>query len=409
MAELAIRGGEPVRSTPFPPRDGLYGDDDLEELRQALEQGTLFRVEGQKVRQLEAEFADRYGAKHAIACTSGTAALHLALMALRTEPGDEVIVAPVTDAGGLIPVVTQNALPVPADTAPRSLNLHADSVAERISERTRAIIPVHVAGVPVDMAPILELAEERGIAVIEDCAQAHQALHRSRYVGTHGQVGCFSLQQSKQLATGEGGMCVTDDDELAARMRICMDKGWIRGRTERAYPMVGQNYRMNELTAAVGLAQLRKLDDRVAVRSHVGGLVRQGIEGIRGLHTPEPRPGDRFTYWFFPVYVEDGTGGHSPEEFAAALAAEGIPASHGYIGQPMHLLFGPVRGHRAYGTSGCPWDCPLAGRAIRYSRDDCPSAEDALAHLVMIAMNEFYTDREAEDMVTALRKVAGAR
>lgn len=408
MSELAFHGGTPLRTAPFPGRAGLYGDDDLAELREVVAQGSLFRFDGRKVRELEEEFARLYGVKHAIACTSGTAAIHVAMMALDLEPGDEVIVAPVTDAGGLIPVVAQNAIPVPADTAPRGLGMAAEGVARRLSDRTRAIVPVHVAGVPVDLEPLLGVAAEHGVPVIEDCAQAHRAMYRGRFVGTMGRIGCFSLQQSKQLATGEGGVCITDDDDLADRLRLSMDKGWVRGPALRAYPVMGLNYRMNELTAAVALAQIRKLDERVAARVRVGDLIGRGLEGIQGVHPPSPGAGDQITYWFYGLYVEDGVGGLSPLEFASALAAEGIPASHGYVGRPMHLLYSPVQERRAYGPTGCPWTCPHAGREIRYTEGDCPNAEDALRHLVMVGMNEFYTEREAEDIVGAVRKVAGA-
>ncbi|MBP7561187.1 MAG: DegT/DnrJ/EryC1/StrS family aminotransferase [Armatimonadetes bacterium] len=406
MSELAIHGGRPLRETPFPGRGGLYGEDDLAELRQVIDQGSLFRFDGRKVREFEEEFARLYGVKHAIACTSGTAAIHVALMALELEPGDEVIVAPVTDAGGLIPVVAQNAIPLPADTAPRRLCMDAEGVAACLSDRTRAIVPVHVAGVPADLEPLLRLASASGVPLIEDCAQAHRAMYRGRYVGTMGRIGCFSLQQSKQLATGEGGVCVTDDDDLGERMRLCMDKGWVRGPALRAYPVMGLNYRMNELTAAVALAQLRKLDDRVAARVRIGDAIGRGLEGIPGVHAPVPAQGDRNTYWFYSLYVDDGVGGLSPVEFASALAAEGIPASHGYVGRPMHLLYSPVLERRAYGPTGCPWTCPHAGRDIQYTPGDCPNAEDALQHLIMIGMNEFYTEREADDIVGAVRKVA---
>lgn len=406
MSDLAIRGGKPLRESPFPGRGGLYGEEDLAELREVIEQGSLFRFDGRKVRQLEEEFARLYGVKHAIACTSGTAAIHVALMALDLEPGDEVVVAPVTDAGGLIPVVAQNAIPVPADTDPRSLNMGAAGAAARLSERTKAIVPVHVAGVPADLRPLLDLADERGIPIVEDCAQAHRAMYRGHYVGTMGRIGCFSLQQSKQLATGEGGMCITDDGALAERMRLAMDKGWARGPAERAYPVMGLNYRMNELTAAVALAQLRRLDDRIARRVETGQRITTGLSNVSGVHAPSAPPGDRTTYWFYGLYVEDGVGGFAATEFAQALAAEGVPASHGYVGRPMHLLYSPVQERRAYGASGCPWTCPRADRDVRYLPGDCPNAEDALRHLVVIALNEFYTARDADDIVAAVTKVA---
>jgi len=371
-----------------------------------LRSGRINYWTGNEGRQFEAEYAAHVGVDYAIAAANGTVTLDMALHALHIGAEDEVIVTPRSFIASASCVLLRGATPVFADVDRDSQNLTAETIAPVLTGRTKAIILVHLAGWPCEMDGILALAEDRGLAVIEDCAQAHRAMYRGRYVGTMGRIGCFSLQQSKQLATGEGGVCVTDDDDLGERMRLCMDKGWVRGPALRAYPVMGLNYRMNELTAAVALAQLRKLDDRVAARVRIGDAIGRGLEGIPGVHAPVPAQGDRNTYWFYSLYVDDGVGGLSPVEFASALAAEGIPASHGYVGRPMHLLYSPVLERRAYGPTGCPWTCPHAGRDIQYTPGDCPNAEDALQHLIMIGMNEFYTEREADDIVGAVRKVA---
>lgn len=408
MSTLAIHGGLPVRTAPFPGREAGFGDEELAQLTDVIRSGQLFRYGGTKVAELETRFAESYGVRHAVACTSGTAAIHIALGALCTEPGDEVIVAPVTDAGGIIPVVAQNAIPVPADTRPRDLRMSPEVLDYLITDRTRAVVPVHVAGYPVDLDPMIEVCEHRGVCLIEDVAQAHRTIYKGRLCGTMGRIGCFSMQQSKHMATGDGGICVTNDDDLAERMRLFADKGWSRSGGQRDYPMFGMNYRMNELTAAVALAQLGKVEGFVARRSELGDLLSSLIADIEGIHLMERRADDRTTYWLFPMYVEDGVGGHSPQRFAEALSAEGVPAGHGYIGRPMHLQFEPVRLRQVYGTSHCPWDCPHASRRVEYGDNDCPNAQDALSHLVHLNINEFFSENDIEDIAAAIRKVAGA-
>lgn len=240
--KLAILGGEPVRKKPLPSvsnssgRD--LGDEELRLLEEVIRSGRLFRFAGTKVKRFEEEFANYFGVKHAIASTSGTSAIHVALGAINLGPGDEVITAPISDIGTVIPILAQNAIPVFADVDPETYNIDPSDVKRKMTEATKAIIPIHLFGQPCDMDPIMEIAEKHDLYVAEDCAQAYLAEHKGRMVGTIGHLGCFSLQQSKHMTAGDGGITVTDDDQLAHRAELFADKGWdrsIKGPYPRKY------------------------------------------------------------------------------------------------------------------------------------------------------------------------------
>ncbi|MCX7597971.1 MAG: DegT/DnrJ/EryC1/StrS family aminotransferase, partial [Armatimonadetes bacterium] len=261
MQKLAKDGGTPVRDTttrPWPSisnaSDRMFGAEEMELLRKVIESGNLFRYGGTMVDTFEQEMAARYEVEHAIAVTSGTAAIHTAVAALDLEVGDEIITTTVTDAGTVIGILQCNCVPTFADVDRRTMNLRPDSVEAAISDRTRAIIVVHLFGQPAPMDEILDVARRHNLWVIEDCSQSHGATFDGRLVGTMGHLGAFSLQQSKQIATGDGGVVITNNDELAARARAFHDKYFERGGTLRGYAKLGINYRMNELTGAVALA-----------------------------------------------------------------------------------------------------------------------------------------------------------
>jgi dTDP-4-amino-4,6-dideoxygalactose transaminase len=223
----AIAGGKPAKTVPFD-RGQRYGDEELAELRDALGQNTLFYAHGKKVYALEAEFARLNGMKHGVACSSGTAAIHTAMMAAGISPGDEVITTPITDMGSVIPILMQGAIPVFADIDPATHNLSAVSVEGAISPRTRAVLAVHLAGTPCDMDALAWICADRDVLLIEDCAQAFGAVYRDRPVGTIGQLGCFSFNEFKHVSCGDGGLVLTDDPTLASRARLATD--WQRTR-----------------------------------------------------------------------------------------------------------------------------------------------------------------------------------
>lgn len=410
-SKLAIDGGNPVRTKPFPTvgdaSGRTFGEEEIALVTEVLRSGKLFRFGGKFVPRLEEEFAKLHAVKHAIACTSGTASIHIAVAAVNPDPGDEIITSPISDIGSVAPILFQNAIPVFADLEPDTYTLDPRSVEERITDRTRAILVVHLLGQPTDMDGIMQIARQRGLAVIEDCCQAYLAKHKGKLVGTIGDMGCFSLQQSKHMTTGDGGICITDDEDLGSRARLFADKGWPREGPVRDYLFLGLNYRMNELTGAVACAQLGKVEKCVSTRRALARRLTEQIRGVEGVNPPVVREGCEHSYWYYPITIDDQVVGMSPHEFVRALSAEGIPASAGYIGRPLYLS--PVlREKRTYGSSHCPYDCGR-GRDIEYKEGYCPEAEAILKRLILVGWNENYSEEDADDIAAALAKVAQAK
>src|SRR5688572_5167691 len=301
----AIAGGTPVRAAPFR-APNRYGDDELRELREALDQGTLFYAQGRKVKQLEVDFAAMTGAKFAVACGSGTAAIHAAMMAAGVSPGDEVIAPPITDMGSIVPILWQGGVPVFADVDPHTYNLAAREVEQRITGKTRAILAVHLAGNACDLRALRELAERHRLTLIEDCAQAHGARYAGRHVGTIGDFGCFSFNEFKHVSCGDGGIVVTDDEQAAHRLRLATDKGYDRTAspdTIRHTTFLANNYRMTELQAAVAVAQLRKLPSIVERRRRWCDALTEQILDVKGLDLPRVTEGGQPSWWFYLMRV----------------------------------------------------------------------------------------------------------
>ncbi|WP_199565221.1 DegT/DnrJ/EryC1/StrS family aminotransferase [Spongiactinospora rosea] len=259
------------------------GDEEVAAAERVIRSGMLNSVWGTGAREIEREMREMYGSRHAIACSSGTAALHLSVVAAAPDPGDEIITTPITDFGTVAPILAQNAVPVFADVDPADGNLDPAAVAALIGPRARAVMAVHLFGAPARMGELRALADEHGLTLIEDCAQAWPAESPDgALVGRTGQVGCFSLQQWKHITCGDGGLVITDDDGLARRMRLFSDKGWDRA-AGRPHANFGLNYRMTELSAAVARAQLAKLPGVVAARHRTAELPAAGAaRAVRG-------------------------------------------------------------------------------------------------------------------------------
>ncbi len=402
---LAIHGGAPYRDTesrPFPARTP-FGDEELRLVEKALRSQNLFRWGGELTPQFESRFAETYGAKHAVGSTSGTAALHVAVGAVNPEPGDEIITSAITDLGTIIPILYQNAVPVFADTDPETLTVDPDDVERLITPRTRAIIAIHLFGNACRMEALTEISRRKGIPLIEDCCQAHLTRYRGRLLGTFGDLGCFSFQQSKHMTTGDGGMTITDDDNLGSHMRMFADKYYDRERTgSRMYGPLGMNCRITELHSAVGLAQLEKVGQVVESRNRLGDRLTRGIEGLDGILPAPVTPGARHSYWTYPMRV----AGFSNEAFARALNAEGIGASAGYIGDPIFQCSAALAEHRTYGNSRFPFYSAYTDRNFEHADELCPRTREVLGQLVVLSFNERYTEEDIDDVAGAVRKVA---
>ena len=289
MTELAIDGGKPYRSEPFP-RRVLYGDEEVRMAEAAIRSQDLFQWSGHYVRDFETKIADFYGVGHAATSTSGTSAIHIAVGTIDPNPGDEIITAPITDLGSVTPILQQTAVPIFADIDPATFTMDPADIERKITDRTKAILVVHLFGNACDMDAVMDIAGRHGLPVIEDCSQAHATKYKGRYLGTIGDIGCFSLQGSKHMATGDGGVTITSNETYWERMRFFVDKGFRRkGWGPRAYLFLAPNYRMNELTAAVAIPQVDKVRSVVERRSALGAKLSGLIEDIDGIEAPRRR------------------------------------------------------------------------------------------------------------------------
>jgi len=402
MAKLAIDGGTPVRTRPFPPRRP-FGDREVELVTQAIRSQNLFGPSGTMVPELERRFAALYGVGYAVASTSGTSAIHVALGGLNPDPGDEVIAAPITDAGTIVPILYQNCIPVFADIDD-TYNMDPADVEAKITPRTRAIIVVHLFGNPCDMDAMTAVARRHGVALVEDCCQAHLTEYKGRLCGSIGDIGCFSLQQSKHMTAGDGGLTVTRDAALAERMGLFRDKGWERKPGARGYVQLGLNYRMTELQGAVALAQLEKVADVVRRRNELGDLLTERIRQAPGIIPCPVTEGGRHTYWSYGLRVVEG----EPARFAAALRAEGIPAGFGYIGKPIYLCMAALARKATFGSSSHPLDGCHGGRIPDYREGMCPRTEQILGQMLTLSIHEHMEHEDIEDMAAGINKVAEA-
>lgn len=361
-----------------------FGPEELELLNEALVSQSLFGVDGKMVSTFEKEFAQNYGVPYAVASTSGTAAIHTALGILGLNPGDEVITAPITDLGTVIPILSLNAVPVFADID-HTYNMDPQDVEQKISDRTRAIVVVHLFGNPCNMDAMLHIARKHKLPLIEDCSQSHMTLYKGKYVGTIGDIGCFSFQQSKHMTTGDGGMTITSNKEYYERMKLYVDKGFARkGWGARAYAFHAPNYRMNELTAAVGRAQLKKVKNVVQKRHDMGTLLTQLLSGIPGVTVAPVTEGAKHSYWLYPLLVE----GVNLEQLAKEMIAQHFWCSAGYTGKPIYLCSESLTAKKTYGTSQFPFNSSYVSRSYDYEEGLCPKAEHVLPNLLTMPWDE---------------------
>ncbi len=377
-----------------------FNADEFKLIRQALNSQNLCCIDGQMVSSFEKEFAYTYGVPYAVASTSGTASIHVALGALDLNPGDEVITAPITDMGTIIPILYQNCIPVFADIDD-TYNMSPLDVERKITARTRAIILVHLFGNPCDMDAMTKIAKRYRIPLIEDCSQAHLAEYKGSYVGTIGDIGCFSFQQSKQMTTGDGGMTITSNESYYERMKLFADKGYARkGWGSRAYLFHAPNYRMNELVGAVGLAQLKKIEAVIGKRRELGERMSGLLSGIEGVGTAPVTPGAKHSYWFYPVRIH----GVSVDSLTEKMREEKVWVMPGYTGKPIYLCSESLTAKKTYGTSQWPFTCNGADARYEYKAGLCPRAEEALNHMVCVPLDESWTITDVERVAAAFRK-----
>jgi dTDP-4-amino-4,6-dideoxygalactose transaminase len=406
MTEKSTRTPQLSQALPLPSDQDAtgrwLGAEEIAAISEAIESGTLTSTKGKHVPAFEREFAERIGAKHAHACSSGSAAVHTAIAALDPEPGDEVITTGITDMGAISAILFQAAIPVFCDVDPRTLNVTADAIAAKVTRRTKAIVVTHIFGNPCDMAPILELSRDLHLPVVEDCAQAFLARSEGRFVGTLGTIGCFSMQQGKHMTTGEGGIVCTDDPALARRMYLFINKAWGYGDAKPDHYFLAPNYRLSELQGACARAQLKKLSEVVTARRESAARFVEAIQCVPGVRAPEISPGNEHVYWKVALRVDEHVVRGGAVALGEKLKHAGIACAPRYIQKPAFLCQ-VIRERKTFGGSGFPWSVRGADcKPERY--EDFPGTRDALEHVLVLPWNERYEDRHVAYIAQQLAK-----
>ncbi len=420
--ELALSGGEPVRRKPFASRVTI-GKEEKAAVLEVLDSGCLSAffgspgpefLGGAKVREFEAQWAERFDYRHAITVNSWTSGLVVAAGAIGLEPGDEVICPPYTMSASATSLLFWGAIPVFADIDPETFCLDPAAVEARLSPRTKAIMVVHLFGCPADMDRIEAIACRHGLRVIEDAAQAPGALWRGRPVGAIADIGGFSLNYHKHIHTGEGGVIVCDDDDLALRCQLIRNHGENvvddLG-VEDIRNIVGGNYRLTELQAAIGIEQLRKLDGILDWRRGLAHYLGPKLDGLPGISVPVVPAGATHSYYVYPLKYDARVTGVSRDLFVAAVNAElpeavdsdGVALSAGYV-EPLYLsaLF-----RRRIALGGQHFPFSLNPDGPDYAKGSCPVTERVQEHELMLSsiVREPLTRGDMDDFVAAIEKV----
>ncbi|GAB6100857.1 DegT/DnrJ/EryC1/StrS family aminotransferase [Thermococcus atlanticus] len=358
----------------------LIEEEEINAVVEVLKSGML--AHGKEVEAFEKEFAQYLGAKHGIAVANGTAALDVALKALKIKAGDEVITTPFTFIASANSILFQGAKPVFADIDPETFNLDPNEVLERINDKTRAIIVVHLYGQPADMRAFMEIAEDHNLYLIEDCAQAHGAEFEGQKVGTFGHIAAFSFYPTKNMTTGEGGIVVTNDEELAKRASLIRNHGQAE---KYLHEELGYNLRMTNIAAAIGRVQLRKLDGWNAERIENARLLTEGIGKIEGLTPPHVDSRVKHVFHQYVIKVEDEFP-LGRDELAQKLREKGVGTGIHY---PM-----PVHHQPLYQKLG-------------YPEDICPNAIEASRKVLSLPVHPAVSKEDIDYILETLNKIAG--
>ena len=390
---LAINGGTPVRPTFLPYGRQSIDEADIQAVVDVLRSDWL--TTGPKVGEFEEQFAARVGAAHAVSFSSGTAALHAAAFAAGLKAGDEAITTPMTFAATANCVLYQGATPVFADVSSDTLNLDPEKLAQRISSKTRALLPVDYAGHPADLTAVAELSQKHGLVVIEDACHALGAEYRGQPVGSIADMTVFSFHPVKHITTGEGGMVSTNNPKFAETLRRFRNHGISSDARQRQsagqwhYEMVllGFNYRLPDFACALGIQQLHKLDANLARRREIAARYTAAFRAIPGVIPPAVRPETNPAWHLYPIRLVLKNLIADRTEIFRALRAENIGVNVHYI---------PVHFHPYYR------DC------FGYKGGEFPVAEDAYSRLISLPMFHGMNDQDVQDVIAAVRKVMGA-
>ena len=403
MENLAINGGKPVRTKPFPSWP-VVGEEERNNLLEVLESKKWGY--GEKAKEFEEKFAAFQDAQYGITCTNGTAALEVCLLSLGIGAGNEVIVPPYTFVATASAVLKVNAIPIFADIDLKTANLDPVDTEKKITEETKAIIPVHFAGLPADMDAFHQLAKKHNLKIIEDACHSWGSKWKNKGTGALGDCSAFSFQRSKNITAGEGGIILTDNQEIADNARSYTNCG--RGKDKPGYEhyLLGSNLRLTEFQAAILLAQLTRLESQVLKREENAKYLNKKLREIPGLKivdSDDPRITRRSYHLYLVRYLKEEWNNIPREKFLSALNAEGIPAYSGYT-QPLYQ--NPLFLRKGKGPKFCPLSCPYYGKEIDYSKVSCPNAERICKEAVWLRHSVLLADKEdMDEIITAVKKV----
>ncbi len=390
MSELAINGGKPAVDYELPSIKNYsgrtFGLEEAKGVLEVLESGTLGYLNGPKIREFQNKWAVDHGVETAVCVSSGTAALHTAINFLDLGAGDEVLVPAISDMGTVLGVMLQGATPVFVDVDPVTQNIDVSDIENHLTDRTRAILPVHLFGYPCEIDTVVEIARRHNLYVVEDCCQAHASTYKGRLVGTFGDAACYSFQQSKHITTGDGGMVMAKKDYLCGRKLIhCHDKAWPR-EVYRDHLFLAPNYHFTDLQAAVGLVQYSHLNEFVAQRRKSALYLSELLRDITGAIPPGDSEDATHTFFEYNLVLDMEQFKVDNKVLAQAITAEGVHCSPSYLPQPLYM-----------------YDVVAKRYDVRF--DQCPNAVKACASMLYIPWTEKTTCRHAEDISTAIHKV----
>jgi len=404
MGTLAINGGTPLRKEPFPGWP-FWDETELEAVQEVVKSGKWGMLQGKKVKEFEEKFAAYQDARYGICVTSGSVALRIALQSLGIGPGDEVILPAYTFIASASAVIEVNAVPIFVDIDPQTYNIDPQKVKEAISEKTKAIMPVHIGGRPASMGTLLEIAERHRVKIIEDAAQAWGSEWRGRKVGAIGDIGTVSFQSSKNITSGEGGIILTNDENLAETCRSLSNCGRLEGGIWYEHYLLGGNYRLSEFQGAILLAQLSRYEEHKKKREENAHYLAErlgNIEGIEPLLDGEDVTSNAYHLFIFKYHKEHFQ--EAPKEkFVAALRAEGITLLHGGYSLPLYKQ--PVMRDQAFGPHRCLLE--HYGKELDYSRCYCPETEKACSEEAIWVQQSLLlgTREDLDSVVEAIKKI----
>ncbi len=391
MQKLAINGGEPIRTAPWPSWP-MFGDEERTRLLEVFESGKWWY--GETVREFEEKFAAFQDARFGITCTSGTTGLEASLVGLGIGAGDEVIIPPYTFVATATSVMHTGAKPVFADVGLDTLNLDPDETEKAITPRTKAVIPVHFAGLPSDMDRLSEIADKHGIRILEDACHSWGTKWKGKGTGALGDCGAFSFQMSKNITAGEGGIILTDNESLADTIRSYTHVGRRKGGEWYAHYSAGSNLRITELQAAILLGQLTRLEEHTERREKNAAILDEKIDALPGLNRqPRDERITRRSYHLYTIRIDTDELGVSGDDFrnrfVEAMQAEGIQCASGY---PHPLYANPLFAGADIENVFCPNAEKLADQIVW------------LHHTVLLA-----EESDMMDIANALEKVIGQK